>query len=42
MQVEEVMIEARPDIVADDGVIHVIGGLLTAQPSDQTGTEQQQ
>jgi uncharacterized surface protein with fasciclin (FAS1) repeats len=32
----------KSDIVADNGVIHVIGGLLTPQPSDQTGTEQQQ
>ena len=32
----------KPDIVADNGVIHVIGGLLTPQISDQTGTEQQQ
>lgn len=32
----------NPDIVADNGVIHVIGGLLTPQTSDQTGTEQQQ
>jgi uncharacterized surface protein with fasciclin (FAS1) repeats len=32
----------KPDIVADNGVIHVIGGLLTPEPADQTGTEQQQ
>lgn len=32
----------KPDIVADNGVIHVIGGLLTPGTGDQTGTEQQQ
>jgi uncharacterized surface protein with fasciclin (FAS1) repeats len=32
----------KPDIVADNGVIHVIGGLLTPEPAAQTGTEQQQ
>jgi uncharacterized surface protein with fasciclin (FAS1) repeats len=32
----------KPDIAADNGVIHVIGGLLTPQTSDQTGTERQQ
>ena len=32
----------QPDIMADDGVIHVIGGLLTPSTADQTGTEQQQ
>jgi uncharacterized surface protein with fasciclin (FAS1) repeats len=32
----------KPDIVADNGVIHVIGGLLTPEAADQTGTEQQQ
>jgi uncharacterized surface protein with fasciclin (FAS1) repeats len=32
----------KPDIVADNGVIHVIGGLLTPEAVDQTGTEQQQ
>jgi uncharacterized surface protein with fasciclin (FAS1) repeats len=32
----------QPDIMADDGVIHVIGGLFTPETTDQTGTEQQQ
>ena len=32
----------KPDIMADNGVIHVIGGLFTPQTADQTGTEQQQ
>jgi uncharacterized surface protein with fasciclin (FAS1) repeats len=32
----------KPDIMADDGVIHVIGGLFTPETTDQTGTEQQQ
>ena len=32
----------KPDIMADNGVIHVIGGLLTAEAADETGTEQQQ
>ena len=32
----------KPDIMADNGVIHVIGGLLTAEAADQTGTEQEQ
>jgi uncharacterized surface protein with fasciclin (FAS1) repeats len=32
----------KPDITADDGVIHVIGGLLTPGGADQTGTEKQQ
>jgi uncharacterized surface protein with fasciclin (FAS1) repeats len=32
----------KPDIMADNGVIHIIGGLLTAEAADQTGTEQQQ
>lgn len=32
----------KPDIAADNGVIHVIGGLLTPETADQTGTEQQQ
>jgi uncharacterized surface protein with fasciclin (FAS1) repeats len=32
----------KPDIVADNGVIHVIGGLLAPETPDQTGTEQQQ
>jgi uncharacterized surface protein with fasciclin (FAS1) repeats len=32
----------KPDITADNGVIHVIGGLLTPKPADKTGTEQQQ
>jgi uncharacterized surface protein with fasciclin (FAS1) repeats len=32
----------KPDIAADNGVIHVIGGLLTPQSSEQTGTEQEQ
>jgi uncharacterized surface protein with fasciclin (FAS1) repeats len=32
----------KPDIVADNGVIHVIGGLFTPEAADQTGTEQQQ
>jgi hypothetical protein len=28
--------------MADNGVIHVIGGLFTPETGDQTGTEQQQ
>jgi uncharacterized surface protein with fasciclin (FAS1) repeats len=32
----------KPDIAADNGVIHVIGGLLTPDAADRTGTEQQQ
>ncbi len=32
----------KPDIMADNGVIHVIGGLLEPEATDQTGTEQQQ
>jgi uncharacterized surface protein with fasciclin (FAS1) repeats len=32
----------KPDIMADNGVIHVIGGLLTPETAGQTGTEQQQ
>jgi uncharacterized surface protein with fasciclin (FAS1) repeats len=32
----------KPDIMADNGVIHVIGGLFTPETGDQTGTEQQQ
>ena len=32
----------KPDIMADNGVIHVIGGLLAPGAADQTGTEQQQ
>lgn len=32
----------KPDITADDGVIHVIGGLLTPEGGDQTGSETQQ
>jgi uncharacterized surface protein with fasciclin (FAS1) repeats len=32
----------KPDIMADNGVIHVIGGLFTTETADQTGTEQQQ
>jgi uncharacterized surface protein with fasciclin (FAS1) repeats len=31
----------KPDITADNAVIHVIGGLLTPETADQTGTEQQ-
>jgi uncharacterized surface protein with fasciclin (FAS1) repeats len=31
----------KPDIIAENGVIHVIGGLLTPETADQTGTEQQ-
>jgi uncharacterized surface protein with fasciclin (FAS1) repeats len=31
----------KPDIMKDNGVIHVIGGLLTPEGADQTGTEQQ-
>jgi uncharacterized surface protein with fasciclin (FAS1) repeats len=32
----------EPDIMADNGVIHVIGGLITGEEGDRTGTEQQQ
>jgi uncharacterized surface protein with fasciclin (FAS1) repeats len=32
----------KPDIMADNGVIHIIGGLFTPETADQTGTEQQQ
>jgi uncharacterized surface protein with fasciclin (FAS1) repeats len=32
----------KPDIMADNSVIHVIGGLLAPEKADQTGTEQQQ
>lgn len=32
----------EPDIMADNGVIHVIGGLFTTETTDQTGTEEQQ
>jgi uncharacterized surface protein with fasciclin (FAS1) repeats len=32
----------KPDIMAENGVIHVIGGLLTPGEANQTGTEQQQ
>ena len=32
----------KPDIMADNGVIHVIGGLFMSETADQTGTEQQQ
>jgi uncharacterized surface protein with fasciclin (FAS1) repeats len=32
----------KPDINADNGIVHVIGSLLTPEPADQTGTEQQQ
>jgi uncharacterized surface protein with fasciclin (FAS1) repeats len=32
----------KPDIMADNGIIHVIGGLFTSETADQTGTEQQQ
>jgi uncharacterized surface protein with fasciclin (FAS1) repeats len=32
----------KPDIMADNIVIHVIGGLFTPETADQTGTEQQQ
>ena len=32
----------KPDIAADNGVIHVIGGLLTPGTADQTGSERQQ
>ena len=31
----------QPDIMAENGVIHVIGGILT-ETADQTGTEEQQ
>jgi uncharacterized surface protein with fasciclin (FAS1) repeats len=32
----------KQDIMADNGIIHVIGGLLAPETADQTGTEQQQ
>jgi uncharacterized surface protein with fasciclin (FAS1) repeats len=32
----------KPDIVAENSVIHVIGGVFTPETADQTGTEQQQ
>jgi uncharacterized surface protein with fasciclin (FAS1) repeats len=30
------------DVTADNGVIHIVGGLLTAKPAGATGTEEQQ
>jgi uncharacterized surface protein with fasciclin (FAS1) repeats len=30
------------DVAADNGVIHIVGGLLTATPAGETGTEEQQ
>ena len=30
------------DVTADNGVIHIVGGLLTAKPAGETGTEEQQ
>jgi uncharacterized surface protein with fasciclin (FAS1) repeats len=32
----------KPDIAADNGVIHVIGGLFTPEAGDRTGSERQQ
>ena len=32
----------KPDIVAENSVIHVIGGVFAPETADQTGTEQQQ
>ena len=32
----------EPNVIADNGVIHVIGGLLVPEKADQTGSEQQQ
>jgi uncharacterized surface protein with fasciclin (FAS1) repeats len=30
------------DVAADNGVIHIVGGLLTAEPAGKTGSEEQQ
>ena len=30
------------DVTADNGVIHIVGGLLTAKPTGETGNEEQQ
>jgi uncharacterized surface protein with fasciclin (FAS1) repeats len=32
----------KPDIIADNGIIHVIGGLFTPETAGQTGSEQSQ